>query len=200
MDDISQKDKKIPRMEGANVVVKKPNAAKKIASSLFVEDAKNVGNYLLNDVVIPSVKDTISSIVSNGIDMLLFGEGGKAKRRSSSSSIFGTLNYNAISTSKAKNVVIGGSKDTKSTNSYDRVQADELIFETRAQCQEAIYRMHDVMDEYKLLSIADLYDIVGLPTSYTDNNYGWDDISGAEPVRLPNGTYLLKLPKVKPLN
>ena len=197
--------KELPKVEGANVTAKKPSAAKKIAGSIIAEDAKTVGNYILFDVVIPSIKDTISSIVSNGIDMLLFGEGGRSRKRSSTTSnIFGVMNYNSISTDKAKRASSITGSGARPVNSYDRVQASDLIFETRAKCQEAIYKAHDVLDEYPLLSIADLYEICGLSeiSVFTDNKYGWDreSFKGAEPVRLGDGTYLLKLPKVKALD
>ena len=65
---------------------KKKSEMSKIAGSVIAEDAANVGNYIMQDVLIPSLKKAISDIVTNGIDMLLYGETGVTKRRESGSS------------------------------------------------------------------------------------------------------------------
>jgi hypothetical protein len=50
-----------------------------------------------------------------------------------------------------------------------------------------------------LVSVADLYDLVGVTGNYTDNKYGWTDIRSASVIRVRDG-YMLKLPKALPLN
>ena len=52
---------------------------------------------------------------------------------------------------------------------------------------------------YGTVSVADLYDLVGISGNYTDNKYGWTNIRNAEPIRVRDG-YMLKLPKALPLN
>ena len=49
------------------------------------------------------------------------------------------------------------------------------------------------------VKIADLYDLVGMDSNYTDNRYGWTNLRSAQVVRVRDG-YLLKLPKALPLN
>lgn len=49
------------------------------------------------------------------------------------------------------------------------------------------------------MSVADLYDLVGINGNYTDNKYGWFNIRTASVVRVRDG-YMIKLPKAVPLN
>jgi len=51
-----------------------------------------------------------------------------------------------------------------------------------------------------MVSVADLYELVGIQGSYTDNKYGWTkNIRNASVVRVRDG-YLLKLPKALPFD
>ena len=50
-----------------------------------------------------------------------------------------------------------------------------------------------------MVSVADLNDIIGVTGSYTDNKYGWYDLSSAQITRDKSG-YALKLPRVRPLS
>ena len=59
--------------------------------------------------------------------------------------------------------------------------------------------MDELIDTYSMVSVADLYDLIGVTGNYTDNKYGWTNIRNAEVVRVREG-YLLKLPKALPIN
>ena len=59
--------------------------------------------------------------------------------------------------------------------------------------------MDELIATYGLVSVADLYDLVGIAGSYTDNKYGWTDIRNASVVRVRDG-YVIKLPRALPLN
>lgn len=50
---------------------------------LSAEDASNVVDYIWMDVLIPTIKNTISDIITNGVDMMLWGAVKGNKRRPS---------------------------------------------------------------------------------------------------------------------
>ena len=58
--------------------------------------------------------------------------------------------------------------------------------------------MDEIIDMYGRVSVADLYDLVGITGNYTDNNYGWTNLASAEPIRVRDG-YVIKLPKAMPI-
>ena len=60
--------------------------------------------------------------------------------------------------------------------------------------------MDELIDTYRAVSVADMYDLAGLSCDYTDNKYGWTNISGAKPVRVRDGRYMLDLPRALPIN
>jgi hypothetical protein len=59
--------------------------------------------------------------------------------------------------------------------------------------------MYDLLKDYELVSISDLYSIVGLTASYIDNKWGWTDLNGSQVRRVRDG-YVLELPKVESLD
>ena len=67
------------------------------------------------------------------------------------------------------------------------------------EAEEVITKMDELIDTYGMVSVADLYDLVGKTSEYTDNKYGWTNIRTAEVIRVRDG-YMLKLPKVTPIN
>ena len=59
--------------------------------------------------------------------------------------------------------------------------------------------MDDILEKYGMVSVADLYDLVGVTGNYTDNKYGWTNLSNAEIVRVRDG-YQIKLPRARVLD
>ena len=58
--------------------------------------------------------------------------------------------------------------------------------------------MDELIETYGIVSVADLYELVGVDGEYTDNDYGWTNIRNADVVRTRDG-YLLSLPKAMPI-
>lgn len=179
--------KKITKAVSGKVKVKKKSEISKFKDVFVSEDAGNVKTYIIFDVLIPAVKKAISDIVSNGVDMLLYGET-RERRRSISS----TVSYWSG---------VNGNRKDRRDDPRPRLgySYDDIILETRGEAEEVLERMSELIDMYGVVSVADLYDLVGISGNYTDNKYGWTNIRNAEPIRVRDG-YMLKLPKALPIN
>lgn len=70
---------------------------------------------------------------------------------------------------------------------------DEIVLETRGDAEIVIEKLRDTLAQYDVVTVADLYDLVGITGSFTDNKWGWYNLRDARvsPVR---GGYLLDLP------
>lgn len=181
----SKRSKKEKVISG-KVKPKKKSGLEKFLEIFIAEDADSVASYLLTDVLVPAFKKTVSEIVSNGIDMLLYGET-KASKRASSASHISYGNYYERDERR----------EIKPTRRYGY---DDIVLDDRADAQEVLSRMDELIDCYGIVSVADLYDLVGMDCgNYTDNRYGWKDLRNAQVVRVRDG-YLLKLPKAVALN
>lgn len=186
----STSEKKIEKVISGSVKSKKKNEIQKFADVFISEDVNNVKSYIVLDVLVPAIKKAISDIVTNGIDMILYGESGRTKKNSTSSKISYRSYYEKENDQKRSY----NFTSIKSGYSYD-----DIILDNRGEAEDVLARMDELVATYGIVSVADLYDLVGKTGAYTDNKYGWTDVRSATVVRTRDG-YLIKLPKVLPLN
>lgn len=170
--------------------VRKKSALSKAAGSLINEDVRNVKSYVIMDVLIPAAKKAISDIVSNGIDMLLYGE--PRSRRTNSSSY---VSYNKYSDRYSDR----RDEDYSRRSLRSGYSHEDILLETRSEAEEVLDNMIALIDQYGQVSVADMYDLVGISGQYTDNKYGWTNLRNARPVRVRDG-YILELPKAIPID
>lgn len=181
----AKQDHKVEKVVSGTVKTKKKTGLNKMANVFISEDAGNVKSYILMDVLVPAVKKAISDIVTNGIEMMLYGETGR-KKNSNSSRISYRDYYKDDRRSRDRTI---------SRSSYDY---DDIILETRGEAEDVLSRMDEIMDTYGIVSVADFYDLVGVTGSFTDNKYGWTNIRSANVLRTRDG-YMIKLPKATPI-
>ena len=181
-------EKKVQKVVRGKVKTKKKKTSLK---DVFIsEDAANVKSYVFMDVLVPAVKKAISDIVRDGIDMILYGEA--RSRKSSSNASY--VSYRSYSDRDRREERRYSDSRVRSAYSYD-----DIILENRGEAEDVLTRMDELIDTYGIVSVADMYDLVGISGNYTDNKYGWTNLRNAEPVRVRDG-YMLKLPKPGPIN
>lgn len=180
-------EKKVEKVVTGTVKTKKKNEIHKLADVFISEDAANVKRYILMDVLVPAIKKAVSDIVTNGIDMLLYGENARGKSRTNSSYV----SYNRYSERDRRDDV--GSRN-RAAYSHEEVTIDN-----RGEAEEVLARMDELIETYGMVTVADFYDLVGMTCNYTDNKYGWTNIRNAEVVRVRDG-YKIKLPRAMAIN
>lgn len=162
----------------------KPNKARKLAGIFISDDITNVKSYILNDVLLPSLKKA----VLGAIDMALPGGSVGYNKRSSESKVSYRKYYDEP-----------GDRQRVSNVQRDRFDHDDIIFETRGDAELALDEMHAILDHYKIVRVADLYDIAQLSQPYTSNRYGWTNLRSAEIIRAGGG-YIIRLPRALPID
>lgn len=166
-------------------VVKKKSVSKKFTDIFVSEDANSVGQYVLMDIIVPSMKKLLVDIVSDGIRMIAYGERGSSSKRGVASTISYRTDYSRASDRRYNDV----SSRARTGYSYD-----EVYLESRGEAEDVLTRLDEVIDEYGMVSVADMYDLVGVTGNYTDYKYGWTDIRTASVVRTRDG-YMIKMPR-----
>ena len=178
--------KRVEKVIHGKVKVRPKSGLHKLTDIFISEDAANMKSYIVMDVLVPAVKKAISDIVRDGIDMILYGE---SKGRSSSSSSY--VSYRDYSR-RDEDRFRDRDRDRRGYNH------DDIVLESRGEAEEVITRMDELIETYGVVSVADLYDLVGKTCEYTDNKYGWTNVRNAEPIRVRDG-WMLRLPKALPL-
>lgn len=185
-------EKKITKVARGPVKTKK-NDARKLADIFISEDIGSVKNYIFMDVLVPAIKKAIYDIVTNGIDMFLYGGTGKNKSNSSGAKVSYRNYYD-----QKNNTQHRASENTTSRNGFDY---EDIVFSNRGDAELVKQQMRDIAARYGVVTIADMYEMAdpNLTPPYTSHKYGWMDVSGAEAVRVRDG-YILKLPRPVPID
>lgn len=177
----SQPERKVEKVVTGNVKQKKPTNAKKLAELLFPEDLTSIGDYILTDVIIPNITKAVEDIVCNSIHML-FGRPTNSEKKSTAARV----SYRDCYGDDRKRY-----SQPRATRSYSY---DDIVFETRGDAEEVLYRMEELLDRFEVVSVADLFDMAGISCNYTDNKYGWTNLGGAKVERVSDG-YVIRLPR-----
>lgn len=75
------------------------------------------------------------------------------------------------------------------------VPLDALEFKSRSEAEKVLEKAKEILFEYGQVSVGDVLDICDLPHTFTDEQYGWDDLSRAEVRRMSSGKYTLVMPE-----
>lgn len=77
---------------------------------------------------------------------------------------------------------------------------EDILFGTESDALSVLSSMKEIIVNYGCVSIADYYDLAGLPSNvYTNTKYGWLDLKDAKVIDSMDG-YKISLPKVLILN
>lgn len=179
-------EKRVEKVVTGKVVTKKKSGLSKFAGEFISEDAKNIKSYVIGDVLIPAFKKAISDIITDGIDIILYGGNGRSRSGRSNAD---RVSYRSYYDDRRPSDRLTTSRYSSNSYSYD-----DIILDSRGEAEEVLARMDELMDTYGLVRVADLKDLVGITGSYTDNKYGWTNIRNAEIVHVRDG-WMIKMPR-----
>lgn len=183
---------KIEKVVVGEVIRRKPTLGARLKQIFIGGDAQSVGNYILMDIVIPTVKDLIFDIGSQGLQKTLYGDSRPASRNVVSR--IAGAGYTAYNRAQQAPINRPDPRMVQSRNEVRTPPAfDNIILETRAEAEHVIDQLVQLIGKYEQASVTDLYDLLGEPSVYTHNRWGWQDIQGMG-VQYTRGGYLLELP------
>ena len=183
----NQEREKVEKVVTGKVITKKKSSLRKFTDEFISEDAKNVKSYVFGEVLIPAIKKAILDIVTDGINMILYGESGGGRRKSTADRVSYRNYYDRPSDRYSR-------PHASTLYSYD-----DFVLESRGEAEEVLARLDELLDMYKVVRVADLKDLLGITGNYTDNNYGWTNLRTAEVVRVRDG-YTIRMPRAIPID
>lgn len=182
--------KKVEKVVVGKVTAKPKGPVAKFFENFLVEDFNKVTDYILKDVLVPTIKDTIWTIIARGSERMLYGESGHAPKNSK----LPFVNYGGLfksSTPMAQNNV------SNSTNQYS---VDNIILEDRGDAEKVLMAMNAHIAEFGEVSISTLYELIGEPIGdFMSTRWGWRSLNTAGIMRTSNGGYKLDLPRAMSL-
>lgn len=191
-----QVEKKITKVVVGEVVVRKKPLGQKIKDMFIEADFKSVARYVVTDVLLPAARNMIVEASQRGVERMVYGERASTLRRQGygpRSSYGGTpltmrTDYRHPAT---RPPVPGGSP-------YPRPGRNDFILATREEATGVLQSMSDILEMYEEVSVADYHELLGVPTSHTDQKWGWTNLFGSA-VRPVREGFIVDLPPVEPI-
>lgn len=130
-------------------------------------------NYALND---EHIRDAIKHKISDKLDKALYGDSCNKQHRA------GYVSYHRYAEEKRR---------PRAT----RDKVENLVFATRLEAEKTLDEIKEIIDKYGYVTVAELYELSGAWTDYTNNLYGWLSADGFEIRSVQKVGYELVVPK-----
>lgn len=179
--------------------VKKGLVSRLVGGVLGPDGLPGIGAYVSEEIIVPAIKNIIVDAVTSGVNMIMYGEskgggaprnyGGQPRYTGHGASHRPTVNYTSRYTNQQP------APSERLIPREIRQGVEEYIIEERSDAAHVLTTLTEQADMYGSVSIADYYDLIGIPSVYTDNNYGWvlESISHSS-IRPVRGGHVIKFP------
>jgi hypothetical protein len=190
-------DKNIEQVTSGGVTRKKKSLRKQFQETFIAGDAKSALRYVVFEILLSSARDMIADAAQGGIEKMLYGDSRRYRGITRPQS--GDLGYVAYNRySQQTQSRLPSAQRAMSRLGRARHDFDEIVLDNRSEAEDVIDRLYELVSRYGSASVADLYELVGLGATHTDNKWGWTDLQGAGVSRIRGG-FLLDLPDPEPL-
>lgn len=177
-------EKRAEKVVTGTTKVRKKSEARKLTEVFVAEDISNVKSYVFMDVLVPALKEAFYSMIMEGLSMSLFG--GSRSHKGGSSKV----SYRSYSDDPRDRERKRAHSDPR-----NRFDFDEIEFDTRGDAEYVLEQMEEILDNYKMVRVLDLYDLAGLTPPFTADKYGWTNLRSARTERVRGGGFIIKLPR-----
>lgn len=188
-------DKNVEQVTSGEVIRKKKSLRSQLKDTFIAGDLKTSVRYVAFDILLPTLRDMIWEAGSGGIEKLIFGDSRRRGATTPQAGPTGYVSYNRYGMSGGRG---SAPQRAMSRTARARHDFDEIVLESRVEAEEVIDQLFDLVSRYESATVADLYELVGLPSTHTDHKWGWADLRGAGVTRVRDG-YLLDVPGPIPL-
>jgi hypothetical protein len=191
--------KDIQKVVTGEVVQKPKTIGRRLKVIFFGGEFKGAIRYIMSDVMLPAFKNMVVDATSKGVERVVYGEVGPRRRYGSGFEPGRPrVQYNSpIDRGYGRRAMLPD-QPPYSSPSRRRQEPADLILVSREEAELVLERLTDVIDTYEVASVADLHDLVGLPTSHIDNKWGWTRLTNVE-VRQVREGFLIELPTPEPI-
>lgn len=189
-------DKKIEKVVSGEVVRQKKPVGRRFKDLFFGEEFKSAMRYVGSDVLLPALQNLIVDSTSKGIERIIYGDNAP-KNRSRVGGGQTRFSYNTpVNRGQARTANLPDQPSRYPQRRRHNV--DDILLVSREEAETVVERLQDIIDNFDCASVADLYDLIGFPSSYVDNQWGWYFLNTVT-IRQVREGYLIDLPPVEPI-
>lgn len=200
-------EKKIEKVVTGEVINKPKPIGRKFKDIFFGGELRSAARFVTADVILPAFRDLLVDAVVNGTRRVVYGE--SMYRRNRPFEYRPRVSYNDPIRARSypysyprdprdpRDRPVANLPDQPSRWRTERPSnVNEIILANRSDAENVVEGLIDIIEKYEVASLADLYDLIGLPTSPVDNKWGWTQLRNIE-IRQVRDGYLIDLPQLE---
>ena len=186
MADIENKD--ITPIAQGETKRKKKSFGKKLASVFFETDLKSIREYITYELLVPTIKNTLSEIVNKSVNQMLYGNGdaGYSNHSSRNTDTPPRVSYDRYSRPNTQRQRL---PDRRSVYDFD-----DIFFQTRDDAEEVLRAMKMHIERFKFVTVDDYYAMCHEVGDYNARYYGWVNLDSAY-VSMERNGYTIRFPR-----
>lgn len=186
------KEKKIEKVVSNEAKLRKKPVGSQLKEMFSAQEFKSAAHYILTDVIIPAAKNVIVDATNKGIQRIIYGGDPPSRSVGYVDPRAGMTAYNKVG---ARHPAMRPPRRASTRREHD---GSEIVLATRAEAETVVGRLQDIVDMYETVSVADLYELVGLKSTYVDQRWGWSGLHDVS-VRQVREGFLIDLPPAEPI-
>jgi len=191
-----QPKKHITPVVASGLVAKAPRPmTRRFLDYVFAESPQDLVKRIARDTLVPRAKAGVEEALQNFIHGMFWGQGSPPLSNIVKGTVLrgGGMNYNAISTGsalqQAQAQAAGTPTPNRSSGGYE-----DLVCPTQEVAERLLAQLYEVFNQYRVVAVADLYEMANITPATSDNSFGWLSLDGARITKERNG-YVLALPR-----
>lgn len=198
----SERPEKIERVTSAEAERRKRGLGRKFKETFVGGSARGAFDYMMIDVVVPAIQNTLIDAVQGGFERLIKGDSPRPRRRMSEvvSSDPWRGNFDYRRASEPYRDSRPSAPRMLSRQARAQQTFDDIVISSRAEAEDVLDRMYDILSHDGMVRVSELYELTGIQSSHADYKWGWTQLRGAKVSRLRDGRYFLDLPEPEPLS
>lgn len=185
-------EKEVKKVVVGEVKQHKTPFFKRVKATLFSNDFSGIAHYISSEVLIPAFKNMAVDTVTKGIERAMFGDA--PSRRQQQGTRY-SYNNPLNTTSRPYS---GNRQQPSQPPRGRRHTVGNIVLTSKTDAERVLETLSEIVEKYDVASVADLYDLLGYPTTYIDNNWGWHELVFAN-IHQTRAGFLLDLPPTEPL-
>lgn len=188
-----KEDVQLEKVVTGKVIKRNKPLGRRIKEMFFTGDSTSVFGYLGKEVLLPAFQNLITDFVTQGIERAVFGEARTPTRtRFGSTRPTQHISYDRPSSVRPP---VQPRRPITQPSAFD---PGEIIFDSKVNAEVVTDKLFETIEQYGCVTVANLNELVGQTSQYTDHKYGWTDLHSMDIKRIREG-WLLMLPEPEDL-
>jgi hypothetical protein len=201
--------KQIEKVVTGEVIQKPKSIGQKFKNIFLGGDLRSSARFVAADVILPAFRDIVVDAITAGARRAIYGDSIYRRRQPEYRS---RVSYSSYSSPLSRPTYYpedpryrdprdpryprANLPDQPNPYRAQRREHDNIVLAQRSDAELVVERLLDIIEKYEVASLADLYDLLGWPTSHVDNKWGWTYLNNVE-VRQVRDGYLIDLPPLE---